>query len=495
MLAFIYRIFLSRLVGSEVLGLYQLIMPVYAVLMSLTAIGFTVSVSNLSARYLALGNRKAIRQLIRRCLLFFFALLIPLAAVVLIFSDPISVYLLGDARTQLGLVLLLPCIALTGVENLHKHYFYGTGNVRPPAAVELAEQLIRSGAVLSLLVLFLPQSPERTVGLIVIGMVLCEVFSSIALVVLYRRHTGPPRCLSGPGEHPGVLNRHIRSIALPIGATALLGNLMGSANSVLIPQLLVAGGMEVSAAMSAFGVLFGMTLPMLLLPSAFIGALSLVLTPRLAENSALHRRAEIRRLIYKALLTTSVLILPAMALMVVLGPSLGLALFGEPTAGRFLLPLSVGVALSCYQSVLGFSLNGIGKQKAAARNSLLCGGVQLAFTYCTVGNPAWGLRGYIAGFVVSSALGLILNWIAVARAADLTLRLFDWLLAPVLAALLTGLCCNLLYAVVCDAGLSPLLCVGACLIFGGVLYLSALQAQGIPFFSLFGLRKNDGRLK
>ena len=59
--------------------------------------------------------------------------------------DPISVYLLGGARTQLGLLLLLPCILLTGVENLHKHFFYGTGNIRPPAAVELCEQFIRTG--------------------------------------------------------------------------------------------------------------------------------------------------------------------------------------------------------------------------------------------------------------------------------------------------------------------------------------------------------------
>ena len=94
------------------------------------------------------------------------------------FYDPISVYLLGDARTQLGLILLLPCVALTGVENIHKHFFYGTGVVRPPAVVELMEQFIRAAAVLGLLVLFLPQNPERTVGLIVTGMVICEIFSA-----------------------------------------------------------------------------------------------------------------------------------------------------------------------------------------------------------------------------------------------------------------------------------------------------------------------------
>ena len=84
-------------------------------------------------------------------------------------------------------MILLPCILLTGVENLHKHAFYGAGMIRPPAFTELLEQLVRTCAVLGLLVLFLPQNPERTVGLIVTGMVICEVFSSCALTLLHRR--------------------------------------------------------------------------------------------------------------------------------------------------------------------------------------------------------------------------------------------------------------------------------------------------------------------
>ena len=100
----------------------------------------------------------------------FFLLLLPAAAGVVLFSDGISVHLLGDARTRLGLVLLLPCAALTGIENLHKHHFYGAGRVCLPGGVDLAEQCIRAAAVLILLWVFLPQYPERAAGLIVLGM-------------------------------------------------------------------------------------------------------------------------------------------------------------------------------------------------------------------------------------------------------------------------------------------------------------------------------------
>lgn len=485
LLGFVYRIFLSRLIGAEIMGLYQLIMPVYSVLLSITAVGLTAAVSNLTSEYKALGNWRAAGQVLRRCLVLLAVLLALPALTVLLFSDPISVYLLGDARTRLGLMLLLPCIFLTGVENLHKHAFYGAGMIRPPAYTELLEQLVRTCAVLGLLVVFLPQNPERTVGLIVTGMVICEVFSSCTLTVLHRRFRRGLSGKTGAGEDPRTLNRRIARIALPIAATALLGNLMGSVCAIIIPQKLVAGGMEVSAAISAFGVMFGMSLPLLNLPTAFIAALGLVLVPKLAESTALGRGREVHRRVSKAMLGTSVLMLPVMAFLVVLGPTLGEALFREPTVGDYLTPLSIGVVLSCYQSVLSCSLNGVGRQSAAARNALICGAVELAMVYATVGLPQVGLLGYVAAALVSSLLGVALGMISLYRATGLRPQLFQWLTAPGLAALLMGLCINLLFHILQDQGASALWSAGACLAFGSVLYLAALTAQGVSVRALF----------
>ena len=45
---------------------------------------------------------------LRRALRCFFLMVFPLGAAVVLLSDPISVYLLGDARTRLGGALLVP---------------------------------------------------------------------------------------------------------------------------------------------------------------------------------------------------------------------------------------------------------------------------------------------------------------------------------------------------------------------------------------------------
>lgn len=494
-LGFVYRIALSRMVGAEVMGLYQLVMPVFSVLLSLTAVGLTVAVSTLSARYQALGDWSAVRGVLRRGLLAFLALAVPLGIGVVLASDAVSVYLLGDARTQLGVVLLAPCVLLTGVENLHKHCFYGTGNVRPPAASETVEQLVRTAAVLGLLAAFLPQYPERAVGLIVCGMIVCEVFSSATLVFLFRRqlHRVSPVGSDGDGRSPqetvapmrlsgaSVTWKQLFSISVPVSCTSLLGTLMGSANSVLIPQKLVEGGMESTAAISAFGVLCGMTVPMLMLPMGFISALGLTMVPSLAQKAALEQWDAIREQLGRVLALISLVMAPAMALLTVLGPVAGRSLFRNEGVGQFMLPLACGVLFSCWQSVLAGALNGLGRQRTAARNAILCDGVQLAFTWFTV--PRWGLAGYVAGFVCSCVLAFALDLRAVCAVTGLRPQWLTRFFSPALAALLMGLCANLLFRILTDAGVELTAAGAACTVFGVALYAAALQAQGVKIFN------------
>ena len=473
-LNFCYRIVLSRMAGAEVMGLYQLIMPVYSLLLSCTAVGLTVAVSTLSARYHALGDGGAVRKVLRRGVALFLALFLPLGAGLILCSDAVSVWLLGDARTRLGILLLVPCVLLTGLENLHKHCFYGQGNVRPPAASETVEQLIRTGAVLGLLALFLPQNEERTVGLIVTGMVICEVFSSSTLILLFRRQYSHVKILPQSAK---VTFRQLLTVAIPVGCTSLLGTLMGAANSVLIPRELVRGGMEASAALAAFGVLCGMTIPMLALPTGIINALGLTMTPGLARHAALGRWDEVRSTLDYAMRLVSLLIAPVLALLTVVGPDLGKLLFGNGGVGEFMLPLAVGTLFSFWQTVFAGALNGMGHQRRTARTAILCDAVQLCFTFVTV--VRWGLAGFVAGFVLSSLLGVGMDLHNLCRVVRLRPKWRSWFLSPLLAALLMGLWSNLLFHLLLGGGLGHL---PACLIvvpFGVLLYLAALQAQGV----------------
>lgn len=435
-LAFFYRAALSRLVGAETLGLYQLIMPVYAVIQSVIMSGLAVALSSLSAGLLSKGSQKAVTQLLYTALKGLLLLWIPAACVVCLTSKLIAERVLGDLRTQAGLVLLLPVLLLTGVENLHKHHFYGIGETKLPAGIELAEQFIRTGAILGLLVWLLPMAESRAVAVIVVGMLVSEVFSSVTLVILRFRREGRLGSQLGRLQSPAAIRKMLLKVAIPVSGAALLNNLIGSANTILIPQKLTAFGLTESVAVEEFGVVFGMTLPMLAFPTAFVGALCTALLPRLTRCAALRQRERLRSYISGSLRGVSVLLFPLLALVVMLGRDIGWMVFRDQRVGRYLVPLAFEVALSAWESVLATVLNGIGKQSVSAGINLLCGGIQLGFT--CFGMEAIGFPACFAGMILASMLGILLRLWVVYYEIGLEMDIFNIFTAPLLSSMAAG---------------------------------------------------------
>lgn len=479
LVGFVYRVLLTRMAGAEILGLYQLILPLYAVLLSLTSAGLTTGVSNLSARYQALGNMRAVYQVRGQAVKLFLLLAVIPCALLVVFSDGASVYLLGDARTRLGLMLLVPCLVLTGIENLQKHYFYGTGKVYPAAITELLEQILRAALCLGFLYALKPATAEGAVGAVVLGMAACEVTSALTQTVLFRIYIGPKRKLGGQWLAASLLRKQLGQIALPLGLAALLGNLLSSANALLIPRLLVRGGMDQGASVAAYGVMFGMTLPMLMVPTAFLSALGLVLTPKLAKYAALGDREAMRRNVRRAVGAANLILLPALALLAVMGPALGEALYKDPAVGDHLPLLALGVLFSCWQTLFACVLCGIDRQGTSAAIALVCDGIQLGLTVLTVGR--WGLGGYAVSFVVTALLGAGLTWRAASKAIGLTLPVFQWFTGPMLGTALAAACGQLMETALLRGGLDALPAALGGMGFGVLLYLAALGAMGISF--------------
>ncbi|MFQ9395435.1 MAG: oligosaccharide flippase family protein [Lachnospiraceae bacterium] len=59
-MGFFYRIFLSRIIGAEGLGLYQMIFPVLALALSVTSAGLSTAISHQVSRKNALGDKRGI---------------------------------------------------------------------------------------------------------------------------------------------------------------------------------------------------------------------------------------------------------------------------------------------------------------------------------------------------------------------------------------------------------------------------------------------------
>ena len=116
-LGFLYRIFLSRRIGAEAFGIYQLATPLYALMLSLGAGGMQTVLSRFVASYLAKkDSRRAKICLATGCGIV--VILSFSASIFLFFSaDFIGTRLLFEPRTILLLRILSLGILPSGIHN------------------------------------------------------------------------------------------------------------------------------------------------------------------------------------------------------------------------------------------------------------------------------------------------------------------------------------------------------------------------------------------
>lgn len=465
LLGFVFRILLARSISAEALGTYHLILPFYSVLTSITLTGLTVAVSRLTASYNKCGDRNSAVFSVFRARRLFFFLLSLIAIPVIFFRRGISEKLLSISGASLSFFPLLFCLFLTGTENISKQFFYGIGKVLPQIVTELSEQIIRAAAVLSLLEFFKPESPTVASFLIISGMVVSELSSVSILYFFFRR------------ERRGVIKSKkpkyakLLSISLPISLAAFLNNLLSMANSALIPSGLRLFGMSAVAATESFGVMFGMTFPLLSFPIAFIASLSSVMVPKMSETLAQNNMSGLRRKAGKSIHTVGLIAMPFFALIIELANPICMLLWKNPSPARFILPLALGTLFTYYEIVCGSLLNAIGCERESALYIVVCGTVQLIFTFAV---KNFGMSAFVCGFVVSNFLGAVLNTLCLMRKTKLRFRFSNWVLRPLLASAICLFISGIVYRGIASLLLSA--------ISGLLAYYLTLSFLGTDFF-------------
>ncbi len=474
-LAFFYRVSITYLIGAENMGLYQLLMPAYFVITSFCYSGLTVAVSRLVSEHIALKRQNELKGVLSNALTVFIVVSIAVSVIIFIFSNKLSSGFIGDARTEAALIILLPCMILTGIENISKNYFYGLNDVKIPAIMEIFEQIIRISAVISLLLIFSPTNGETALSLIAVGMVICEIFSAVALTVLRIRHINKLTAGYVPDKKQKKHYKQIFSIAIPVCFTNLSGALMDSVNSSIIPKRLVASGVAPTDALEDFGRLFGMSMPLISLPTVFIGALCLIIVPSLSKLFSLGKIKELQAKISKIISVSMLVTLPIMAFFVPIGPYVAEIIYGDKAVGENLGLLAVATVLSVLQAITCSVAYSLGKERPATLSFVAGDYIQVLFTYFLVAIPSLRLNGFVIGLIVSTAVTAVTNVIIILKASAMRLKVFNWFLAPLTASLAVFIVSRLAVSFFEAANYAMMPAILGIGIFSAVLYLAMIN--------------------
>ncbi len=426
-----YQAYLSSRVGAEGMGLFTLTMSIYSFAITFATSGIQLAVTRLVSECLGRGEIKTARATLKRATLY--ALCFSVSGTVVLFCGAplIGTLLLGDARTVLSVRILaftLPPIALCGVMG---GYFTAVRRMVGHSITQLVEMAARIFVTVYLIGYLAPFGLEYSCAAVVAGGAVAQMFSCVLLGIGYlldrRRH------LRGEGGDTAGVTARLCHIALPVALSAYIRSGLLTIEHILIPRALVRGGRRThEEALATYGILQGMSLPVVLYPMALLSSFSGLLVPVFAAKNARGEGKSINRLASYMLHMTTVFAVGCTALFAFFASDLGYALYDSQPAGRYILYLAPVVPLMFLDHVTDCALKGLGEQVYSMWVNIADSLLSILLVLFIL--PRAGAVGYIVVIVLAEAFNFALSLRRLIRTRRISYSFVRSLLLPAVAA-------------------------------------------------------------
>lgn len=476
-IGFFYRIFLSHTIGAEGMGIYQMIFPIYGLCLAISSAGIQTVLSRQIAAKMAVKERHgAFRILI--CGLLLSLLLAGCSGIVLHRNAAfLAENILKEPRCTSLLRLLAYAIPFAVIHACITAYYYALRSTKIPAVSQLLEQAVRVFASWIIWKVTLQNGAALTPLLAAAGILCGEcasaLFSFIMIQLEFSKHHYHPKKLQ-----IAAASRTLIKDSIPLTANRVFIGLLTSIEAFLIPIQLKAAGMDGSEALSIYGVLSGMALPLILFPSAITTSVSAMLLPSVAAAQASDNMDRISRTVEMTIKYCLILGIFSFGFFFQYGSDLGNAIFGNADSGMYISILSFICPFLYLNGTLSGILNGLGKTYLCFWQNFAGLLVRILFIYAAI--PALGIRGYLFGLLASQLVSCTLCLYFLSRSVLFTFRADKWLLIPLLCLIVTNRIgkwsAPLLYSIPALPEIIPLGILAALL---SLLYLIMLMCFGI----------------
>jgi stage V sporulation protein B len=475
--------FLSSKIGTEGIGLYQLTFSIYYLAATMATSGIGMAVTRLTAEALGKSGGKSTSDVLHRCVALSLFLSAAVAAALFFSAGFIGTSLLGDPRTVLSLKMLAPSLPFMAVSSCLRGYFYGVRKAFKPASEMIVEQIVQILIILCVIDYFAAKGLEYACLAVVLATTAAEVVSCIYSFTLFRVERRRSRLVVSKEKGIG---RRIMGIFIPLAAISYMRSGLRTAENVLIPSGLKRYGASHKDALSQYGLLLGMVMPILVFPSSFLSAISTLLIPEISEASAVDNLQKVKSAISRVFKLTLLLSLLFCGMFVFFAGDIGLAIYQNREAGGFLMILAPLVPLIYMDFLVDGMLNALNQQMRTLKINILDYTIRITLILILI--PRYGLMAFIAIFYISTVLNACLSIDRLLRVADVKVEIADWIAKPLLAILAAASVTSLVFRLI-PGGALPLgialtaeLILTAALYFGFLFMLRSLTKKDMLWF-------------
>ena len=448
-IGFLYKIFLSKVMGTEWLGIYQLVFPVYGIAFTIYATGIQTAISRLIAAEMGRRNHKNIGKILRSGILLSISIALILSFLLYKFSDTVALHFLLEPRSASSLRILALVFPFCGITSCINGYYYGLKKAGVPASTQLIEQIIRVIVVYTAAFTVGKDNFRVTCEMAVIGLVIGEIASSLYnFISIFITKSPKDTLYLGPNLSAVTLRRrqilkNILTLSIPLSTNRLLINILHSVEAVLIPTMLRRSGLNTAEALSTYGTLVGMSIPFIMFPTAVINSLAVLLLPTVSEAQAMDNNDMIGRTTSVSIKYSLIIGIMSTGIFLLFGNNLGISIFNSEEAGRYLIVLAWICPLIYIATTLGSIINGLGKAHITFINSIV--GTIAKIVIIIILIPHRGIDGYLIALLIGQLIITIMDSIHIIRNIPFQFDAVNSLLKPGIIVAMSGFILKSIY--------------------------------------------------
>lgn len=388
-ISFLFKIYLTRTLGAEVIGLYSICLSVFFLFIALTTGGLGTVLSRKIAESEAGGDN------LKPAAYLGTAMGIALAAAAIALGigyalTPDKTFILSDERALPMLKIMLPALITTTFYIVIRGWFWGTKQFGIFSVTELLEEILR--VLFTLILVSGVISGISGASGLALAFTLSDVAVALAVFAVFLK--------KGGSFKRGVSPKELLKPALPLTAMRVLGSAVGTILALILPNALINAGSTVSEATAAVGRISGMANPLIMVPNAIIGSLAVVLVPEMSADNARGDSSRLQSRIDSAISFAIAVSGLFMAVYSALGTELTQWLYKDVESGVYLEKAAWLMLLTPVNMIVATCMNSVGMEKESFLSFIP--GTLLMLASC------WFLPGYIGidAVIVANLLSL-----------------------------------------------------------------------------------------
>ncbi|MEG6586192.1 putative polysaccharide biosynthesis protein [Dendrosporobacter sp. 1207_IL3150] len=439
------RILLSRLLGGEGIGLYQMAYPIYLLALSVSSAGIPVAISIIVAEKIARSDYIGANRVFRISLSVLavtglvFTFLLYYGAGWLVENQYVR-----DARAYYAIAALAPAIFFVTILSSYRGYFQGMQMMTPTAVSQIFEQLVRVVTMIVLAFVLLPKGLEYAAAGASFGAGPGAAVGLLVLIYYYWRQRKVSKyqteMQADVKQESGVsIISRIVKLALPVSLANIMLPLVSNIDLLIVPARLEVAGYTVEQATELFGYLTGMAVALVNLPTILTASLAASLVPAVSEAFTLGNRQRIYQRTVTAMRIANLITIPSFVGMWLLATPISQMLYGTPNAGTSIAILSLGIVLLGIGQVTTGVLQGLGHTTIPLVNMAISAVVKIVLSWVLTAIPSLGIKGAAWATNADFGVAAILNVYFVYRYVGFSIDLKDTLKAMCAAAIMGGI--------------------------------------------------------